>query len=205
MTKAKNANLNEGSQGNKEDSTKAKNANLNEGSQGNKEDSRTKKVNSQATIKNAGSQAKKKELKSQAMLKNADSQAKKKELKSQAMLKNAGSQAEKEESESQAIGKEVGLQSKCVDKQNSKYSTPQVAPKGTPLIGKQVLDSLSKDCFWMHTCVCNLPNETPIQVDLEQSQFHNIADPLTWVYKWEVREFLSREMVNVSIIQVFMR
>lgn len=57
-------------------------------------------------------------------------------------------------------------------KHSSKGSTPQVKPKGTPLLGTHVLLSFSKPCFWLHTCVCNLPDENPIQIDLEKCQFH---------------------------------
>lgn len=94
-------------------------------------------------------------------------------------------------------------------------SDPQVAPKqlsgsqvkakATSLVDEQVLNSLTKSCYWLHSCVSNLPDEKPIEVQLEMAQFHYQVDATTWVSKDDVREFLSRDMLNVSIIHVFMR
>lgn len=82
---------------------------------------------------------------------------------------------------------------------------PEVLSKGNDLVEKHVLSTLSQPCFWLHKCVSNLQENKAIQVSLDKSQFNYMVDSSTWVNKDDVSEFLSGKMLNVSIIQVFMR
>ncbi|XP_048493022.1 uncharacterized protein LOC125493596 [Beta vulgaris subsp. vulgaris] len=109
-----------------------------------------------------------------------------------------GSKANSNKAKSQPIPAIVG-------KISSKGSSPDATPKGTPLVSEQVIQSLSKSCLWLHARVSNLPDSSPIKVDLEKSQFHYLGeDSATWVYKVDIREFLCGAMLNISILQVFM-
>ena len=69
----------------------------------------------------------------------------------------------------------------------------------------EVVESLPYGCNWLHTCVSYVPNDEPIPVLLEKSQFNYMEDINTWMYKDDIKEFISNEMLNVSMIQVFMR
>lgn len=90
-------------------------------------------------------------------------------------------------------------------KNSSKGSTRNVTPRGTPLVTPQVTSSLSEACTWLHTCVIGMPDDELMQVDLDKSQFHYMWDPSIYVTREDVREFLSGEMLCVSMIQAFMR
>lgn len=90
-------------------------------------------------------------------------------------------------------------------KHSSKGSTTRVLPKGTPLVESQVLESLSDGCFWLHTCVMGMDSNETLTVRAEKVQFHYLEDTAAYITKVDVREFLRRKKLNVSIIQGFMR
>lgn len=124
--------------------------------------------------------------------------------------KETVSQGNKEVSQTMGVekAKESESKSKSVDAErrlSSKGSTSQVKTKGTSFVDEKVLESLSKPCFWLHRCVNLLPDNNPVELDLDMSQFHYFTlDTKTWVNKGDVREFLSGEMLCVSIIHAFM-
>ena len=50
-----------------------------------------------------------------------------------------------------------------------------------------------------------MPDDVPLEMKLGTTQFNYIEDTSTWMSKGDLKEFLCREMLNVSLIQVLMR
>ena len=105
---------------------------------------------------------------------------------------------------------------KKVEKQKSKEEGPpnmeqgQVSKKSsrascTPLVEDDVLKSLSKACTFLHNRVSELPTGTHIQVNLPKALFHYDEDAIAYISREDVTEFLTGSMLNISIIQTFMR
>ncbi|XP_010688840.1 uncharacterized protein LOC104902680 [Beta vulgaris subsp. vulgaris] len=72
-------------------------------------------------------------------------------------------------------------------------------------IEKSMLKYLTKACLWLYVNVCDMPDDKPMEVKLGSTQFNYLEDASTWVSKADIKEFLCGEMLNVSLIQVFMR
>ena len=71
--------------------------------------------------------------------------------------------ANDDEIDSQAGGNN-GDENTEAKRHSSKGSTPQILPKGSPLLNANVLSSLTKACFWVHNYISNLPDDKPILV-----------------------------------------
>ncbi|CAO2814638.1 unnamed protein product [Amaranthus hypochondriacus] len=79
------------------------------------------------------------------------------------------------------------------------------ATQATPLVEDTVLQSLSQELAYLHNRVCVLPNDSPIQIQLPKEMFHYDNDATAWLFKEDVKEFLSGAMLNISLIQISMR
>lgn len=79
------------------------------------------------------------------------------------------------------------------------------ATQATPLVEDTVLQSLSQELAYLHNRVCVLPNDSPIQIQLPKEMFHYDDDATAWLFKEDVKEFLSGAMLNISLIQISMR
>lgn len=73
------------------------------------------------------------------------------------------------------------------------------------LVESDVFDSLSKPCKWLHSLVSGLPGDNAIGVEMDMSLFHFFEHGIAWVTKDDICEFLKVDMLNISMIQVFMR
>ena len=76
-----------------------------------------------------------------------------------------------------------------------------------PLVDDHVHQSLSKECAFLHLRAGEVvpPGGNDIAVPLPKEMFHYDEDTYAWLSREDVKEFLTGEMLNVSIIQVFMR
>ena len=74
-----------------------------------------------------------------------------------------------------------------------------------PLVEDDVHRSLSKECAFLHLCVGEVPPSTDITLPLPKALFHYDEDATAWLSRGDITEFLKGEMLNISIIQVFMR
>lgn len=86
-----------------------------------------------------------------------------------------------------------------------KSSSHRVVPNGTLLVPNEVFESLSDTCYWLHTCVMGMSEKSPLGIPVDKVQFGYMEDTFIWVPRQDVREFLCREKLNVSLIQSFMR
>ncbi|XP_056682872.1 uncharacterized protein [Spinacia oleracea] len=90
--------------------------------------------------------------------------------------------------------------------QNSKLkSSKGPVSHANLLVESDVFDSLSKPCKWLHSLVSELPDGNPIGVQMDMSLFHFFEHGTAWVTKDDICEFLKVDMLNISMIQVFMR
>lgn len=116
------------------------------------------------------------------------------------------SEKTKLDSQPKSGGDELRLSSKGSNVTKQAIEDPPVKPpQATRLVNEQVLKSLTESCLWLHSCFSTLPDDSPLDVPLDKSQFHYQAEVSTYLNKQDIREFLSRDMLCVSIIQVFMR
>ncbi|XP_021775629.1 uncharacterized protein LOC110739493 [Chenopodium quinoa] len=90
-------------------------------------------------------------------------------------------------------------------KASNKSSSRGSAMQATPLVEDTVLQSLSKELTYLHNRVCVLPSDSPIQVPLPKEMFHYDDDAMAWLFKEDVKEFLSGAMLNISLIQICIR
>ena len=97
---------------------------------------------------------------------------------------------------------EQGSKSEQVSKKNSSKGS---AMQPTPLVGDNVLQSLTKDLTFLHNRVSHLPSDDPIEFALPKAMFHYDEDASAWLNKQDVKEFLRGSMLNISLIQIFMR
>ena len=76
-----------------------------------------------------------------------------------------------------------------------------------PLVDDDVHRSLSKECAFLHLRVGEVvpPGAADIAVPLPKEMFHYDEDTNAWLSRGDVTEFLKGEMLNISIIKVFMR
>ena len=74
-----------------------------------------------------------------------------------------------------------------------------------PLVDDDVHRSLSKECAFLHLRVGEVSPSTNIAVPLPKALFHYDEDATAWLSRGDDTEFLKGEMLNISIIQVFMR
>ncbi|XP_057249243.1 uncharacterized protein LOC125495876 [Beta vulgaris subsp. vulgaris] len=102
------------------------------------------------------------------------------------------------------------------DRKGKKVASPQGgrrAQVGTnssakyPLItDMEVVQRLTKPCFWLHECISDAADEAMIEIKLSHHQFHYIDEETsTFISKDDIKEFLLGEELNVSMIQTFMR
>ncbi|XP_021716896.1 uncharacterized protein LOC110684772 [Chenopodium quinoa] len=75
----------------------------------------------------------------------------------------------------------------------------------TPIVEARILNSLSKACTFLHNRVSELLRGRSIEVILPKALFHYDEDGIAPITKEDVKEFLSGAMLNISIIQAFMR
>lgn len=85
---------------------------------------------------------------------------------------------------------------------SSKGSTAAIDPG---LVDEDVLDSLTKECRWLHTCVKDEPANKPVKVVLNKTQFHYFEDTETWITKEDISDFLSKDKLPIVFLQAFMR
>ncbi|XP_021737361.1 uncharacterized protein LOC110703888 [Chenopodium quinoa] len=97
---------------------------------------------------------------------------------------------------------EQGSKSEQVPKKNSSKGS---AMQPTPLVGDNVLQSLTKDLTFLHNRFSHLPSDDPIEIALPKAMFHYDEDASAWLNKQDVKEFLRGSMLNISLIQIFMR
>ena len=88
---------------------------------------------------------------------------------------------------------------------SSKRSTPLKNDKKWDLLPQNVLQSLSRACDLLATCVSNLPEDGLVEVVIDKSVFRYPCDGTTWLYKADLKELLVGEMLCISIIQIFVR
>jgi hypothetical protein len=105
----------------------------------------------------------------------------------------------------QPVPKKRSEQRSESEKASKKNSSRGSAMQATPLVADTVLQSLSKDLTYLHNRVSMLPSDTPIEVALPKALFHYDDDAIAWLSKEDVKEFLSGSMLNISLIQTFMR
>ncbi|XP_056683750.1 uncharacterized protein [Spinacia oleracea] len=121
-----------------------------------------------------------------------------------------GNKAKEKEVEQKVEEKKVDqkVKEKEVTKKVTREKNVKAQPKMPSVVlflRAEVVECLPYGCNWLHTCVSYVPNDEPIPVLLEKSQFNYMEDINTWMYKDDIKEFLSNEKLNVSMIQVFMR
>ena len=76
----------------------------------------------------------------------------------------------------------------------------------TQLVDDDVVQSLSKECTFLHKRVSGLPDDETISLILPKELFHYYdEDGIARISKDDVKELLSGSMLNISIIQGFMR
>lgn len=97
---------------------------------------------------------------------------------------------------------EQGSKSEQVSKKNSSKGS---AMQPTPLVGDNVLQSLTKDLTFLHNRFSHFPSDDPIEIALPKAMFHYDEDASAWLNKQDVKEFLRGSMLNISLIQIFMR
>ncbi|XP_021759259.1 uncharacterized protein LOC110724166 isoform X2 [Chenopodium quinoa] len=97
---------------------------------------------------------------------------------------------------------EQGSKSEQVWKKNSSKGS---AMQPTPLVGDNVLQSLTKDLTFLHNRFSHLPSDDSIEIALPKAMFHYDEDASAWLNKQVVKEFLRGLMLNISLIQIFMR
>ena len=99
--------------------------------------------------------------------------------------------------------KDQGLLSeKALNKSSSRVS----AKKPPPLVDEDVLKSLSLELTFLHDRVALFADD-PMTFALPRKIFHydKDASELLYLFKEDVKEFLSGAMLNISLIQVCMR
>lgn len=93
----------------------------------------------------------------------------------------------------------------CSNEPSKKISSRGSALQLTPLVDDDVVQSLSKECTFLHKRVCALPTDEPIAMNLPKELFHYDEDGIARINKEDVKELLSGSMLNISVIQGFMR
>ncbi|XP_021728745.1 uncharacterized protein LOC110695827 [Chenopodium quinoa] len=105
----------------------------------------------------------------------------------------------------QPVPKKRSEQRSESEKGSKKNSSRGLTLQATPLVADTILQTLSKDLTFLQNRVSMLPSDTPIQVPLPKAMFHFDEDAVTWLSKEDVKEFLSGSMLNISLVQTFMR
>ncbi|XP_048496566.2 uncharacterized protein LOC125495784 [Beta vulgaris subsp. vulgaris] len=72
-------------------------------------------------------------------------------------------------------------------------------------IEKPKIDCLTAECLQLYEKARAISDDKPIEVKLDSKQFNYKKDASIWVSKVDIKEFLCKEKLNVSLIQVFMR